>query len=54
MMTKLLPGDLSHTPHPAFYITDTDFCVCMCLVGGGGCISSLGGGMVCNRMCVGV
>lgn len=25
MMTTLLSGDLSHTPHPAFYITDTDF-----------------------------
>lgn len=25
MMTTSLSGDLSHTPHPAFYITDTDF-----------------------------
>lgn len=48
-MTTSLSGDLSHTPHPAFYITDTDFF----LVGGWlGRLAVAGGALVCNQMCV--
>lgn len=45
-MTTSLSGDLSHTPHPAFYITDTDF-------GGVGLGRlAMGGGLVRNLTCV--
>lgn len=43
MMTTLLSGDLSHTPRPAFYITDTD-------LGGGEWVGQVGHGWL--EMCV--
>lgn len=45
MMTTSLSGDLSHTPRPAFYITDTD-------LGGRVGQVSHGCGVVCNLTCV--
>ncbi len=43
MMTTSLSGDLSHTPRPTFYITDTDL--------GVGQVGH-GWGVVCSLMCV--